>query len=95
MVEAPRWWTLFRVQVASRGWPVVERAVGVVADEWLRGFVSSMEGAATTRQAVKTPGVSRETTGVLRVWDVSRETISGAVKMEVRMMALVASVLCL
>ena len=75
LVEAPRWWTLFRVQVASRGWPVVERAVGVVADEWLRGFVSSMEGAATTRRAVKTPVVSRETPGVLRIRDVSRETI--------------------
>lgn len=95
MVGIARWWTLFRVQVASRGWPVVERAVGVVADEWLRGFVSSMEGAAMTRRAVKMPSVSRETTGVLRVRDVSRETISGAVKMEVRMMALVASVLCL
>ena len=35
-----RWWTLFRVQVASRGWPVVERTVGVVADEWLRRFIS-------------------------------------------------------
>ena len=64
----------FRAQVARRGWPVVERAVGVGADEWLRGFVSSMGGAAPTRLAVKTPVVSRETTGVLRRRDVSRET---------------------
>ena len=75
LVETTRWWTLFRIQVASRGWPVVERTVGVVADEWLRRFVSSTEGAAPTRRAVKTPVVSRETTGVLRVRDVSRETI--------------------
>ena len=62
-------------QVASRGWSVVERAGGVVADEWPRRFVSSTEGTAPTWRAVKTPVVSRETTGVLRIRDVSRETI--------------------
>ena len=63
LVETPRWWTLFRVQVASRGWPVVERTVGVVADEWPRRFVSSTEGGAPTRRSVKTLVFSRETIG--------------------------------
>ena len=40
-----------------------------------RRFISSTEGVAPTRRAVKTPVVSRETTGVLRIRDVSRETI--------------------
>ena len=37
LVDIARWWTLFRAQVVSRGWPVVERTVGVVANERLRG----------------------------------------------------------
>lgn len=69
-----RRWTVPRAQAARWGWSVAKRAVDVVADEWLRRLTSSTEGAAPTRRAVKTPAVSRETMGVLRGRDVSRET---------------------